>query len=98
MASGKCDLCPKRTRFGRNIRHKHSGRWERKAQRTNREFRPNVHKKRLLIDGRWRRVNVCTRCRYRSTELLWQCPQCHEWNTFVEERLPQAENVEGTPA
>ncbi|MGE0444899.1 MAG: tetratricopeptide repeat protein [Vicinamibacterales bacterium] len=31
--------------------------------------------------------HVCTRCRYRSTELLWQCPQCHEWNTFVEERL-----------
>ena len=30
--------------------------------------------------------HVCTRCRYRSTELLWQCPQCHEWNTFVEER------------
>ncbi len=62
MASGKCDLCPKRTKFGRNIRHKHSGRWERKAPRTNREFRPNVQSKRLLIDGRMRRVNVCTRC------------------------------------
>jgi lipopolysaccharide biosynthesis regulator YciM len=34
--------------------------------------------------------HVCTRCRYRSTELLWQCPQCHEWNTFVEERLTPA--------
>lgn len=31
--------------------------------------------------------HVCTRCRYRSTELLWQCPQCHEWNTFIEERI-----------
>lgn len=62
MASGKCDLCPKRTKFGRNIRHKHSGRWERKAPRTNREFRPNVQSKRLMIDGRMRRVNVCTRC------------------------------------
>jgi lipopolysaccharide biosynthesis regulator YciM len=31
--------------------------------------------------------HVCMRCRYRSTELLWQCPQCHEWNTFVEERI-----------
>ena len=30
--------------------------------------------------------HVCLHCRYRSTELLWQCPQCHEWNTFVEER------------
>jgi lipopolysaccharide assembly protein B len=34
--------------------------------------------------------HVCTRCRYRSTELLWQCPQCHEWNTFIEERLTPA--------
>jgi len=35
--------------------------------------------------------HVCMRCRYRSTELLWQCPQCHEWNTFVEERIAAAE-------
>jgi lipopolysaccharide assembly protein B len=37
--------------------------------------------------------HVCTHCRYRSTELLWQCPQCHEWNTFVEERLTPARPV-----
>ena len=37
--------------------------------------------------------HVCVRCRYRSTELLWQCPQCHEWNTFVEERIAPAKNV-----
>ena len=35
--------------------------------------------------------HVCMRCRYRSTELLWQCPQCHEWNTFVEERMTLTE-------
>ena len=35
--------------------------------------------------------HVCMRCRYRSTELLWQCPQCYEWNTFVEERITPAE-------
>ena len=34
--------------------------------------------------------HVCMRCRYRSTELLWQCPQCHEWNTFIEERMAAA--------
>ena len=38
--------------------------------------------------------HVCMRCRYRSTELLWQCPQCHEWNTFVEERITPAEKSE----
>ena len=37
--------------------------------------------------------HVCRRCRYRSTELLWQCPQCHEWNTFVEERIAPAKEV-----
>jgi lipopolysaccharide biosynthesis regulator YciM len=38
--------------------------------------------------------HVCVRCRYRSTELLWQCPQCHEWNTFVEERIAPAKDDE----
>lgn len=38
--------------------------------------------------------HVCTRCRYRSTELLWQCPHCHEWNTFVEERISPATDQE----
>jgi lipopolysaccharide assembly protein B len=39
--------------------------------------------------------HVCLRCRYRSTELLWQCPHCHEWNTFVEERIaPAKENAD----
>ncbi len=42
--------------------------------------------------------HICMRCRYRSTELLWQCPQCHEWNTFVEERIAPAEDTEETPA
>jgi lipopolysaccharide biosynthesis regulator YciM len=40
--------------------------------------------------------HICVRCRYRSTELLWQCPQCHEWNTFVEERIAPAKDTEAT--
>ena len=34
--------------------------------------------------------HICVKCHYRSTELLWQCPHCHEWNTFVEERIAPA--------
>ena len=34
--------------------------------------------------------HICVRCRYRSTELLWQCPNCRDWNTFVEERIAPA--------
>ncbi len=36
--------------------------------------------------------HICVRCRYRSTELLWQCPHCHEWDTFVEERIAPAKD------
>ncbi|MGC4084213.1 MAG: hypothetical protein QM736_19410 [Vicinamibacterales bacterium] len=37
--------------------------------------------------------HVCMKCRYRSTELLWQCPHCHDWNTFVEERIAPAQDA-----
>ena len=37
--------------------------------------------------------HICMRCRYRSTELLWQCPHCHDWNTFVEERIAPAQEA-----
>ena len=40
--------------------------------------------------------HVCMRCRYRSTELLWQCPHCHDWNTFVEERIAPAQDLAET--
>jgi large subunit ribosomal protein L28 len=57
-----CELCGKTTTFGRNIRHKHSGRWQRKAPRTNRLFKANVQIKKLTRNGETRRFHVCTRC------------------------------------
>lgn len=60
--AGKCDICGKSTVFGRNIRHRHAGRWERKAPRTNRVFRPNVHKQTIRVNGARVKVNICTRC------------------------------------
>lgn len=30
---------------------------------------------------------VCIKCSYRANGILWRCPHCQEWNTFVEERL-----------
>lgn len=30
--------------------------------------------------------HICTACRYRADDMVWRCPHCHEWNTFVEER------------
>jgi lipopolysaccharide biosynthesis regulator YciM len=31
--------------------------------------------------------HICTSCRYRADDMLWRCPHCHEWHTFVEERV-----------
>lgn len=30
---------------------------------------------------------VCTKCGYRTNGILWRCPHCQEWSSFVEERL-----------
>jgi lipopolysaccharide biosynthesis regulator YciM len=38
----------------------------------------------------YRDPHICTACRYRADNMLWRCPHCHEWNTFVEERLAPA--------
>jgi lipopolysaccharide biosynthesis regulator YciM len=35
----------------------------------------------------YRDPHLCTACRYRADDMLWRCPHCHEWNTFVEERV-----------
>jgi lipopolysaccharide biosynthesis regulator YciM len=35
----------------------------------------------------YRDPHICTACRYRADVMLWRCPHCHAWNTFVEERL-----------
>jgi large subunit ribosomal protein L28 len=62
VAAGLCQVCGKHTMFGRNIRHRHSGRWERKAPETPRTFRPNVHKQVINVDGVSVKLHICTRC------------------------------------
>ena len=52
--AGACEICGKTKSFGHNVSHS--------KRRTNRDFRPNVHRKRLQIDGELRSVKVCTRC------------------------------------
>ncbi len=52
--AGKCDVCGKHTMFGRNVSFS--------KRHTNRDFKPNVHKKRLILNGEAVRLNICTRC------------------------------------
>ena len=50
----KCEICGKSTRFGRNVSH------SKKA--TNRRFKANIQRKRVMLDGRMQRIHICTHC------------------------------------
>lgn len=50
----KCEICGKGTNFGHNV--------PRSKKRTKRQFRSNVQRKRVMIDGQMRKVAICTRC------------------------------------
>ncbi len=52
--AGTCDVCGKHKSFGHNVSFS--------KRRTNRDFKPNVHRKRLVMNGVPVRLNICTRC------------------------------------
>ncbi|CAA9549600.1 MAG: hypothetical protein AVDCRST_MAG87-755 [uncultured Thermomicrobiales bacterium] len=52
--AGKCDVCGKAKTFGKNVSFS--------KRRTNRDFRPNVQHKRLIVNGVATRLHICTRC------------------------------------
>ena len=58
----KCDICGKGRLFGRYIRHKASGQWKYRAPKKPRSWKANVQRRRMVIDGTRKRVNICTRC------------------------------------
>lgn len=59
----KCALTGKHVVFGRNIRHKASGGWALRAPKTNRTFKPNVHRHRIFVPelGETIEVNLSTK-------------------------------------
>ncbi len=61
----RCELCEKKTRAGRSSRH-HPGvagqQWKRRAQKTLRTFKPNLHVVTLPLGGVMTRVKACTSC------------------------------------
>ena len=54
MMSRVCDICGKRSLVGNNVSHAHN--------KTKKVSRPNLQKVRALVDGRTKRITVCTRC------------------------------------
>jgi large subunit ribosomal protein L28 len=52
--AGQCDVCGKAKTFGNNVSFS--------KRRTSRDYRPNVQKKRIVVNGVGLRLNICTRC------------------------------------
>jgi len=50
----KCEMCGKSPQFGHNVSHS--------KRATKRQFKPNIQRVRVEIDGQMRRVHLCTRC------------------------------------
>lgn len=50
----KCDICGKSRQFGHNVSHS--------MRHTPRQWYPNIHKTTIVVDGKRKSVNICTRC------------------------------------
>ncbi len=68
-----CDMCGKGRMVGKQ--HKHhpgvaGGRWKRRAPKTQKIFRPNLHWARIAVDGGFKRLRLCTKCQRRAKEAM----------------------------
>ncbi len=52
--AGKCDVCGRGPAFGHNVSHS--------KRRTNRMFRLNIHRATIPVNGKPKKVDICTRC------------------------------------
>jgi len=50
----KCEICGKSPQFGHNVSHS--------KRATSRQFKPNIQRVRVEINGQRRRMYLCTRC------------------------------------
>ncbi|MCL4415563.1 MAG: hypothetical protein M1450_02085 [Patescibacteria group bacterium] len=74
----KCDNCGKGVMVGKQ--HKHhpgvaGGRWKKRAPVTQKLFRPNLHSTRVLINGMYKRMKLCTKCLRQAREAMKQASQ-----------------------
>jgi len=49
-----CDICGKRPQFGNSVSHAHNV--------TKRRFMPNLQRVRVMVNGKPKRLSVCTTC------------------------------------
>jgi len=52
--AARCDICGKGPVFGNRVSHAHNI--------TKRQWKPNLHKVTAIVNGKKRRLRVCTKC------------------------------------
>lgn len=52
--AARCDVCARKPQYGSKVSHSN--------RHTNRRFQVNTQHRRLVIDGKVRNVQICTRC------------------------------------
>jgi large subunit ribosomal protein L28 len=50
----KCDICGKKPIVGFKVSHSN--------RKTKRRWLPNLHKMKVLVDGKVKKINVCMKC------------------------------------
>lgn len=61
----KCDSCRKGVMVGKQHKHHRGvagGRWLRRAPKTQKIFKPNLHAARIFVNGAYKKVKLCTKC------------------------------------
>lgn len=87
----QCFLCHKGRMVGRQHRHHPGvagGRWKKRAPKTQKIFKPNLHWARVKIDGGMKRVRLCTKCLRRAREEM----------RLKEKAMPQVQVQQATSA
>lgn len=67
----KCAICEKGKMIGRQHTHHPGvagGRWKKRAPKTVKVFKPNLHIAHIVMDGARKRVKLCTKCLRRAKE------------------------------
>lgn len=60
-----CDICGKEKSVGRSQKHKRGvagKRWRKRAQKTPRVFKPNLHQKTVVVNNKEEKMKLCAKC------------------------------------
>lgn len=60
--SYQCEICRKGIVYGKSGIHKHSGQWKKRAPKTARQWKPNLKTVKVMIEGKIKKVRLCTQC------------------------------------